>query len=134
MTSEHPLQPIANIMQGISCKLDRLLAVFGQMPDPGDINVNATVELARGSLLTTYQRNIGSGRTIIIPANDKRLSMTIYNAGLTTLYIGPADDTSTGTGFPLVAGASYSSDTYKGAFYGMTMGAVTDIRIIEESI
>jgi hypothetical protein len=114
--------------------MDRLLAVFGQMPDPGDVTVNATVELARGSLLSTYQRNIGSGQTVIIPANDKRLSMTIYNAGLTTLYIGPAQDTSVGAGFPLVAGASYSSDTYRGAIYGLTAGATTDIRIIEESI
>lgn len=114
--------------------MDRLLAVFGQMPDPGDVTVNTIVELARGSLLTTYQRNMGSGQTVVIQANEKRLSMTIYNAGLTTLYIGPAQDISTGTGFPLVSGASYSSDTYKGAIYGMTAGANTDIRIIEESV
>ena len=132
MSNEHEFkQMVINIVQGISCKLDKLLVATGQYPE-GTTNISFVT--LRGSTLLTYQRNVASFATILMSANDNRLSFSIMNNGLTTVYIGSIVDTSVAIGFPLASGRSYSSDYFKGAIYGITAGASTDIRVIEESI
>lgn len=69
--------------------------------------------------------------TLILAANVERKSLTI-KAIDGTVYLGGSGVT-TGSGFPIEAGESFSSTTFLGAVYGRTASGTVNVRAWEES-
>ena len=75
--------------------------------------------------------SVGVAPTEILPANTKARDVTIYNAGLTTVYIDNSSaDCNTSTSFPLIGSASIDFSEYRGAIWGMVSITTTTIHTI----
>ena len=62
--------------------------------------------------------------------NDGRVSYAIYNAGGSSIYIGE-DDVTSGTGFPVPAGATISFDIPTGSKVWAVSTAPASVRILK---
>ena len=80
--------------------------------------------------------SVTTSATLITKDNPKRLSMIMYNASSTTVYIGQTVSLTTADGVAIVAGGSLSEDSggervYLGAYYGISTTGTADIRYWE---
>lgn len=66
----------------------------------------------------------------IVAAAAGRLSVSIFNAGTMTVYLGKDNTVTTSNGFPLVVGATLSDDVSVDAWWAITASGTGDLRII----
>lgn len=89
--------------------------------------------IVKGATIAHSKVTCNGASTLIAAASATRKAINIVNAGTTTLYIG-ATGVTTGTGFKLLPGSSYSfTESPKAAFYAASSGAGGDCRVFEES-
>jgi hypothetical protein len=81
--------------------------------------------------------SVGTAATLIVPANNLRLSLYIVNNSTQTVYLGDSTLT-TSNGIPLQAGGTFQEDsggtkTWGGAIYGIVSATTADVRYWERT-
>ncbi len=81
---------------------------------------------------------IGTAPTLIVEANEQRLSIIIYNVGPSGVFYGQTSSISTADSPCLATGASFEEDSggtklYTGPFYGIASSGTSDIRVWERT-
>lgn len=85
------------------------------------------------------QETVGTTVQDVVPHNKARTSLTIFNVGPVTAYIGGDDQLTSGNGLPLPAGIGYSflkelGDDPRLNYWLITGAATADIRWFEMSL
>jgi hypothetical protein len=135
----NPLQPLVNIIQGISCKLDTLIQKIGVQEtgnggtsgDGGTFNVNFKKERTdRGSIrISSINSTI---TTQICPRSSKRISIIVQNQGADNLYIAFDSQLTVPFGIKIDPGGVWSSETWTGEIYGISDGGLLSVVSMEE--
>ena len=81
-------------------------------------------------LFNTTQVALSGAAAQILPANTARSGVNIVNTGTVTAYIGNSNTVTTGTGYPLAAGASIGFATTL-AIFGITGGTAATVGVLE---
>jgi hypothetical protein len=73
---------------------------------------------------------VSSTATGLAPERASRAGIALFNNGAGVVYLGGPDVTAA-SGFPLPAGASFSEDGSRDAYYGVTASGTVDVRVLE---
>lgn len=88
--------------------------------------------MQRGNMTAPRAVTVGTTATLITAAapSQTRTSVTIYNNGASTVYLGTSGVTAA-AGLPLPAGQSMEDDVSLGAWYGITSSGTVEVRVVE---
>lgn len=84
----------------------------------------------KGNLNQSAAVSVGNTATLLLAANERRVSAIIYNNGSVTIYVGNASVTSS-NGIPVAAATSFTDDASNGALYAITASSTADTRVAE---
>ena len=69
----------------------------------------------------------------IIGGNVNRTYLEIQNVGSRTFFLGGSENVTSGLGFPVLQGDTYTDAIYTGSYFGITFtGSTTYVVVIEE--
>ena len=86
---------------------------------------------AGGGTVNIGAITVTTAATLIKAANTDRYSISVYNNGSATIYVGPDDTVTTSTGMPIPAAAEREIKATT-AVYGIIAAATANIRYWEE--
>lgn len=80
--------------------------------------------------------SVGTAPVLLVEANEKRLSIVIYNAGPSGIFYGQTASITTADSPCLATNGSFEEDSggtkiYCGAFYGIASSGTSDVRVWE---
>jgi hypothetical protein len=82
--------------------------------------------------------SVGTASTLILSANDHRISVVIVNTGTSGLFLGGDASITSSNGLLISSGSYFSEDSggdklYQGDFYGVSSSGVCDVRYWERT-
>lgn len=89
------------------------------------------VTTSTGNQFTNDQTDVGTSAVLIAAANTTRQSLTVYNNGAGTIYLGGSGVTVAG-GLPVPASTPYIMDGSTAALYAISASGTNDVRTMEE--
>lgn len=130
----NPLQPLVTQITRLACRIEELLLKIG---NGGNGTVTTVVvEEKKATQAEGRHLTIGTTAILICPANPKRISVSIYNSGAVTVFIGSNKNVTSGAGsqpgFDLVSSGTVYDDKYTGEVYGIVAAGTSVIAIWEE--
>jgi hypothetical protein len=103
---------------------------FWQATQPISGTVAARAAKAAAAPLATVTSVTTSATQLPASPLANRVSLCVYNAGATTIYLGAASVTSA-AGFPLPAGGAFCDDVGSQLYYGIAAAGTVEARILE---
>jgi len=94
------------------------------------ISVNETVIGVKGDK-TIINKTPTTTPMLLLASSDFRKTVTIYNNGSVTVYLGANGNMTSANGFPLLAQQTFVDEESRDAWYGVTASGTADLRIIE---
>lgn len=95
---------------------------------PKDIlDILESANLAKATTMLYGATSVEDEATLILAAQSTRTGFILVNNSAVTVYLG-GDAVTTANGLPLVSGASYSNQDWKGAIYGIVAVGSADVR------
>jgi len=89
-------------------------------------------EAAKGTpVITAF--TVTTSATALNAANTVRRTLSIFNNGAATLYVGITSGVTTSNGYPVPAGTSFQDNRTESAWYGICASATLDVRTLEVS-
>jgi len=70
----------------------------------------------------------------LLPTNDKRVSVLIWNNGTATVYLGNDATVTPTTGFPLGAGLGLEDNQSSDPWWAVTSSGTGDLRIVKVTV